>query len=111
MLRDLSDRISNQHVPHEASGDQSKVVKMGPDMDSLRKEFASKLPPESTIKRIEALEKFVENMKDRKPESIVVSGNGVDDSLYKRVDSLEEESAEGKTRLTTCEHEIALLKR
>lgn len=35
---------------------ETKVVSSGPDLETLKTMFASKYPPDNTIKRIEALE-------------------------------------------------------
>lgn len=72
------------------------------DIAALSKNFASKNPPDNTIKRIEALEKMV------------AEGSGANQELEKlrqRVEKLEHESAEHKNRLTNAETDIDELKR
>jgi len=87
------------------------------DMNNLR-DYASKLAPDNTIKRIEALEKMVAELKSR-PQ-----GDGVDkdalanlvdkdsfESLKQRVKALEGDNDSNKNRLKTAEEEIEALKR
>lgn len=91
----------------------TKIIKQGADMDELLTVFASKLPPDNTIKRIEALEKLVHDLMNKKaPDTSDKSLDaGALESLKKRVEVLEKDSVETKGRVTTCEHEIELLKR
>lgn len=108
--------IGGKEVKEVKTGDNiTKIVNEGPDMDELRNEFASKLPPENTIKRIEALEKIVNDLKKQEGFDPSLLSKFADkdalESLKKRVEALEKDADETKVRVKNNEVEIDALKR
>lgn len=83
---------------------------------SVLRDYASKLPPDNTIKRIEALEQMVAELKTRKggvdPNDLA---NLVDKNAFanleNRVKQLERDNDQNKGKIAHNEEEIESLKR
>jgi len=84
-------------------------------MDHLSSIFASKQPPENTIKRIEALEDLTQQLLDRLDGHDKLFGDLGDKStleaLLHRVQSLEQGAEKTDQRVTGTEEDIEALKR